>query len=144
MKIVEKYGYVDIEDSDLANLSILFGGRGLGKTYSVLHHRIENALKNSNQKFIWMRDSAEVCKKIAAGKSLANPITQNELDIPPISIQKFESNYTFVANPNSSEAEVIGYLMALTTFHNARGSNYDEIKAEYRRTSKLINSSSLL
>ena len=48
-------GYIDIEDSDLKNLSVLFGGRGLGKTYSVLKHRIENSLNDLNQKFIWMQ-----------------------------------------------------------------------------------------
>lgn len=126
MKYV-KHGYIDIEDSDLANLTVLFGGRGIGKTYSVLKHRVENSLKDDHQKFIWMRDSAEVCKKIAAGKSLANPITENEKDIPIITIDKSESNYSFIANKNSEDAKVIGYLMALSTFHNARGINYDDV-----------------
>ena len=57
MKFV-KHGFVDIENSDLKNLNILFGGRGMGKTYSILKHRIEDALEDSYDmhKFIWLRD----------------------------------------------------------------------------------------
>ena len=122
MKLV-KHGFVDIENSDLKNLNILFGGRGLGKTYSVLKHRIEDALADNYDmsKFIWMRDSQEVIKKIAAGNSLASPICQNEPEIPEIMIEKSEGNYCFIANPKTDNYRVIGYLMALSTFHNARG-----------------------
>lgn len=128
MQIV-KHGFVDIENSDLKNLNILFGGRGLGKTYSVLKHRIEDALADEYDmsKFIWMRDSAEVCKKIAAGNSLASPICQNEPEIPEIRIERSEGNYCFIANPKSDNYRVIGYLMALSTFHNARGVSYDDV-----------------
>ena len=74
-------GYLVIEDKDLAILSILFGARGLGKTYSILERRMENALNDEldRSKFIWLRDSQEVVKKIAAGNSLASPICQNQI-----------------------------------------------------------------
>ena len=120
-------GYIDIEDSDLANLSVLFGGRGLGKTYSILKHRIENALKSDNSKFIWLRDSQEVVKKIAAGNSLAAPICQNEPRMPQITIEKNTGNYCFVADKGSDSEHTIGYLMALSTFHNARGISYEDV-----------------
>lgn len=124
-----KHGFIDIENSDLKNLNILFGGRGLGKTYSVLKHRIEDALEDNYDmhKFIWMRDSQEVCNKIAAGRSLASPICQNEPEIPEITIEKSEGNYCFIANPKSDNYRVLGYLMALSTFHNARGISYDDV-----------------
>ena len=124
-----KHGFVDIENSDLKNLNILFGGRGLGKTYSVLKHRIEDALADNYDmsKFIWMRDSQEVIKKIAAGNSLASPICQNEPEIPEIRIEKSEGNYCFIANPKTDNYRVIGYLMALSTFHNARGVSYEDV-----------------
>ena len=96
--IYTELGYIEIEDSDLKNLSVLFGGRGLGKTYSVLKHRIENSLNDPNQKFIWMRDSQEVVKKIAAGNSLASPICQNEPKLPNITIEGINGNYCFVAD----------------------------------------------
>ena len=120
-------GYLVIEDSDLAILSVLFGARGLGKTYSVLEKRIENSLKDEFNKFIWLRDSAEVVKKIAAGNSLAAPICQNRPDLPPITIQKTEGNYCFVADAKTDNFRVLGYLMALSTFHNARGVSYEDV-----------------
>lgn len=127
MKIVNN-GYVDIEDSDLKNLNILFGGRGLGKTFSVLMHRIENALIDSDHnKFIWLRDSEAVIKKIAAGNSLAAPIKNVMPDFPEVKIVKSEGNYCFVADPDSDNYRYIGYLMALSTFHNARGISYEDV-----------------
>lgn len=120
-------GYLVIEDSDLAILSVLFGARGLGKTYSVLEKRIENSLKDEFNKFIWLRDSAEVVKKIAAGNSLAAPICQNRPDLPNITIQKTEGNYCFVADSKTDNFRVLGYLMALSTFHNARGVSYEDV-----------------
>ena len=120
-------GYIEIEDTDLKTLNILFGGRGIGKTYSILKHRIQNALNDPNQKFIWLRDSNEVCKKIVAGNSLATPICLNEPNMPKITIEKFEGSFTFVAHLSDGIMKPIGYLMALSTFHNARGINYDDV-----------------
>ena len=120
-------GYIEIEDSDLKNLSVLFGGRGLGKTYSVLKHRIVNSLNDPNQKFIWMRDSQEVVKKIAAGNSLASPICQNEPKLPNITIERINGNYCFVADFKGENEQILGYLMALSTFHNARGISYEDV-----------------
>lgn len=126
MKVLPK-GYIDIEDCDLRTLSVLFGGRGIGKTYSILKHRIENALKSETSKFIWMRDSQEVVKKVAAGNSLASPICQNCPEIPEITIEKSSGNYCFIADPKTDNFRVIGYLMALSTFHNARGLSYEDV-----------------
>ena len=58
-------GYIDIEDTDLANLSVLFGGRGLGKTYSVLKHRIEAALKNDKIAMVqWCINSGQIDEEV--------------------------------------------------------------------------------
>ena len=120
-------GYIEIEDSDLKNLNILFGGRGIGKTFSILKHRCENALSDDNSKFIWLRDSAEVVKKIAAGNSLTNPIRSVCPNFPEITIDKSSGNYCFIANPKTDNYKVLGYLMALSTFHNARGISYEDV-----------------
>lgn len=124
---VTSKGYLVIEDKDLANLSVLFGARGLGKTYSILERRVENALKDENKKFIWLRDSQEVVKKIAAGNSLASPICQNRPDLPKITIEKSEGNYSFIADAKTDNWRILGYLMALSTFHNARGVSYEDV-----------------
>ena len=127
MKLVNNV-FVDIEDSDLKNLNILFGGRGLGKTFSILKHRIENAINNPDQdKFIWLRDSEAVIKKIAAGNSLAAPIKSVDEYFPEVKIVKSEGNYCFCVNPDTDNYMIIGYLMALSTFHNARGISYEDV-----------------
>ena len=120
------HGYIDITDDQLKNLNIFFGGRGIGKTFSILKHRCINALQDPNKKFIWLRDSAEVCKKIAAGNSLTRPIELSDDLFPHIIIDKINGNYCFVADPEGSK-KTIGYLMSLSTFHNARGISYDDV-----------------
>ena len=118
------HGYIDITDDQLKNLNIFFGGRGIGKTFSILKHRCINAYEDpDDSKFIWLRDSNEVVKKIAAGNSLTRPIELSDQLFPHISIKKIEGNYCFVDNNDT----VIGYLMALSTFHNARGINYEDV-----------------
>lgn len=119
------HGYIDITDNQLKNLNIFFGGRGIGKTFSILKHRCINAYHDQeHNKFIWLRDSNEVVKKIAAGNSLTRPIELSDQLFPHISIKKIEGNYCFVVDENDA---VIGYLMALSTFHNARGISYEDV-----------------
>lgn len=119
------HGYIDITDDQLKNLNIFFGGRGIGKTFSILKHRCTNAYHDpEHNKFIWLRDSNEVVKKIAAGNSLTRPIELSDQLFPHISIKKIEGNYCFVVDENDA---VIGYLMALSTFHNARGISYEDV-----------------
>lgn len=119
------HGYIDITDDQLKNLNIFFGGRGIGKTFSILKHRCINAYHDpEHNKFIWLRDSNEVVKKIAAGNSLTRPIELSDQLFPHISIKKIEGNYCFVVDENDT---VIGYLMALSTFHNARGISYEDV-----------------
>lgn len=128
--MAKNYGYIDIRDSTLKTLNILFGGRGVGKTFSVLKHRVENAVAdNQHKKFIWMRDSEAVIKKIAAGNSLTKPIETVDPKFPEVVIKKIEGNYCFVIpdHVDSNGDIVIGYLMALSTFHNARGISYEDV-----------------
>lgn len=128
MKLVNGI-FIDIEDSDLTNLNILFGARGPGKTFSVLKHRVENSFADETEqsKFIWMRDTETVIKKIAAGNSLTAPIEAKTPGFPHIIIDKHLDNYCFILNPNSDNYRILGYLMALSTFHNARGISYDDV-----------------
>lgn len=120
-------GYLEIEDTDLSILSVLLGGRGLGKTFSVLKRRLLNALNDDMSKFIWLRDTDTVIKKIAAGNSLASPIIARTPNMPKITIEKINGNYCFVTDFKGENERVLGYLMALSTFHNARGINYDDV-----------------
>lgn len=125
MKITE-IGYIDIEDSDLSNLSILFGGRGLGKTFSVLKHRMENALSDENHKFIWLRDTETVVSKIAK-KDFTKAVTSKSPELPEIATVKHDGNFCIMADPKTDNFRVLGYIMALSTFHNARGVSFEDV-----------------
>ena len=128
MKLVNGI-YIDIENSDLANLNILFGARGPGKTFSVLKHRIEDSINDETEqsKFIWLRDTEAVVKKIAAGNSLTQPIEQKTPGFPHVELIKREGDYHFILNPKSDNWRELGHLMALSTFHNARGVSYEDV-----------------
>ena len=122
-------GFLVIEDKDLATLSALFGGRGLGKTFSILEQRVRNADadESDQSKFIWLRDSQEVVKKIAAGNSLTAPIKAKKSDFPDVTIERTGGNYCFVKDAKTDNYRVLGYLAALSTFHNARGISYEDV-----------------
>lgn len=119
--------FSEITDDILKNLNIFIGGRGLGKTFSVLKHRVLNAVE-SGKKFIWLRDTQTIVDKIAAGGSLTAPIEAKVKDFPHVEIQKIRGNYCFVKiDADQEEGTVIGYLMALSTFHNSRGVSYEDV-----------------
>lgn len=119
--------YTDITDSYLRPFTMLFGGRGVGKTYSLLLHRIEDSLKNDNHKFIWLRDTEAVTNKIASGESITAPIEKNHPEIGTTQILKYKGNYHFINAKGTDKEKTLGYLMALSTFHNARGLSYEDV-----------------
>lgn len=127
MKLINNL-YVEVEDSDLANLSILYGGRGLGKSFGVMKNRILDSLEEENQKFIWLRDSDEIVKKIAAGKNSIASVVHKTYpeEVPEVIIEKSGTNYEFTTGQGENKY-TLGYLMALSTFHNARGLSFDEV-----------------
>ena len=129
MKLVHGI-FVDIEDSDLANLNILFGARGPGKTYSRGKHSIEAAIadETNRSKFIWLRDTEAVVQKLVPGNAFISQIQNQEPDFPDVRIIKTEGNYNFILDPDTDNYRSLGYLMALSTFHNARGISYDDVK----------------
>ena len=119
--------FIDIQDNLLKNVSLLFGGRGTGKTFSILLHRIEAALIDpSKHKFIWLRDSETITKKLAA-KGLTPAIEIEHPEIGTNIIKRQEDVFTFIHNKGLEDEAVIGYLMALSTFHNARGIDFSDV-----------------
>lgn len=125
---IQKNGlFLNITDDLLHNVNLLYGNRGPGKTYSILWHRIENALNDpTKHKFIWLRDSETVVKKLAA-KGFTAPIEADHPEIGTNVIKKIDDNFCFVHNPGTEDEVIIGYLMALSTFHNARGLDYSDV-----------------
>lgn len=108
----------------LSHMNFIFGGRGTGKTYTILKELVESDIK-----FIWLRDTETIIDKIARGNSLTAPIEIECESFPHIEIIKDDGNYKFVSR--GLDGEIIkewGYLMALSTFKNARGLDYSDIK----------------
>ncbi len=110
--------------SKLKNVTVLFGGRGIGKTYSALYHEITE--KSADSKFIWLRDTERVCEVIMSGESLTAPIKKDHLDFPYVEILRDGKLNKFYASDTADfeERKEIGYLMALSTFKNSRGVDF--------------------
>ena len=119
--------FLNITDDLLHNVNLIFGNRGPGKTYSIVWHRLENAIAdNSKHKFIWLRDTETVIKKLAA-KGFTAPIEADHPEVGVNKIVKIDGNYCFVHNQGAEDEMILGYLMALSTFHNARGLDYSDV-----------------
>lgn len=119
--------FIDIQDELLHHVNCLFGGRGTGKTFSILLHRIEHAISDpTKHKFLWLRDTETITKKLAA-KGLTPPIEAEHPEIGVNTIKKIADIYTFVHNEGLEDESIIGYLMALSTFHNARGIDFSDV-----------------
>lgn len=135
-KIVKTHIYITLTLDMLKNVNVLFGGRGLGKTFNILREMIFYVKENPGKKFIWLRDTDKTVQKMAAGQSLTAPIETDykkhperyRIPFPHIEFRKNEGSYTF--SEISSDGSIIdtyGYLMALSTFHNARGIDYSDV-----------------
>ena len=112
--------------SKLHNVTILFGGRGVGKTYSTLRH-----LVLENHKFIWLRDTERVVDTIVAGSSLTAPIEADDPKFPHVEIVKEKNLGKFYrldpGDEKVTDGECIGYLCALSTFRNLRGIDFSDV-----------------
>ena len=123
-RLAEIYNYTayQLRLSNLANLSVFLGGRGTGKTFTILKQLVEN-----NIKFIWLRDTEIVVDKVSKGQSLTAPVELEYPEFPHIEFIKDDGNITF-AEKKEDDIKIYGYLMALSTFKNARGIDYSDIE----------------
>ena len=112
--------------NQLHNVTILFGGRGVGKTYSTLRH-----LVLEDHKFIWLRDTERVVDTIVAGSSLTAPIEADDPYFPHVEIVKEKNLGKFYkvkpGSDKTSDGDCIGYLCALSTFRNLRGIDFSDV-----------------
>lgn len=128
--------YITLTLNMLKNVNVLFGGRGLGKTFNILREMVTYVKEHPDKKFIWLRDTDKTIQKIAAGQSLTSPIENDfkkhpdrySYPFPHIEFRKSEGAYTFAEiYQDGSVKYIYGYLMALSTFHNARGVDYSDV-----------------
>lgn len=119
--------YTDIKNEDLSHFNVLFGGRGIGKTFSVLRHKVEWSIE-TGRKFIWLRDTETIVKKLFANHSLTKAQEIAIANFPHTELRKIDDSINICTVDNDGNIiQILGYLMALSTFHNARGLNYEDV-----------------
>lgn len=114
--------FFDIREylNDLRPISIIIGGRGIGKTYSALSFLIEE-----KQPFIYMRNTREQIDQCAT--DFGNPFKRLNLD-KGLDIHLYPAKKNVNIVDNLDDNKIIGYACALSTFENLRGIDLSEVK----------------
>lgn len=94
----------------------LIGGRGWGKTYSVKTHLFTRFVK-CGEKFAWCRTTEIALENIKTAEQFFGRMENlKEIGIKSYDIKK---NIIYI------NGKVAGYLFAVSTFHNVKGSDFD-------------------
>lgn len=111
--------FFDIRDylSDLKPISIIIGGRGIGKTYSALTFLIEN-----KKRFLYMRNTrqqiSECCSDFGNPFKRLNKDKGWDIQLSP------EKDHVNIVDGNG---DIIGYASPLSVFENLRGADLSDV-----------------
>ena len=109
--------WYEIRAENLRPISIVIGGRGIGKTYSTISFLME-----SGEKFIYLRNTDVQLRESAS--DFGNPFKRWNLDHGRnIEIHPEGKHYII-----SENEEIVGYAAALSTFKNLRGVDLSDIR----------------
>lgn len=111
--------FFDIRDyiGELRGINIVIGGRGIGKTYSVLNFLYEN-----NEKFIYLRNT-DVQLDEACG-DFGNPFKRLNMDKGRNVYVAKEKKHALIIE----DGNCLGYAAALSTFENLRSVDLSDVK----------------
>lgn len=111
--------FFDIRDylSDLKPISIIIGGRGIGKTYSALSFIIEE-----KKRFLYMRNTKQQIQECCS--DFGNPFKRLNHDKGWNIRLVTEKDHVNVLNDDN---EVIGYASPLSVFENLRGADLSDV-----------------
>ena len=115
--------FFEIKDylSDLRAISIIIGGRGIGKTYSTLDFII-----NENEKFIYLRNTDTQLEECSG--DFGNPFKKLNTDKGyDISVSRSKKHSNIIDHSREVD-NIIGYGVALSTFENLRGVDLSDVK----------------
>lgn len=104
-------------EKSIEDINIIIGGRGIGKTYSLLRYLVENG-----NKFVYMRTTKTELDECCG--EFGNPFKAINRDF----------GYDITIKPNKthglvySDGVLIGYAAALSTFENLRGVDLSDTK----------------
>lgn len=117
--------WFDIRDckKDLRPITMIIGGRGIGKTYSALSFMME-----LDEPFIYMRNTDTQMKECAT--AFGNPFKRLNLDRGCNYVIESQSrHYLIYNNPDPDGVkELKGYGVALSTFENLRGVDLSDVR----------------
>lgn len=107
----------------LRALTIIIGGRGIGKTYSAIDFVV-----NSEKKFIYMRNTAVQLKECTT--AFGNPFKRWNLDHGRNIVIESEGMHSVILDYDElgETAKEIGYAVALSTFENLRGVDLSDVE----------------
>ena len=111
--------FFDIRDylNDLKPISIIIGGRGIGKTYSALSFMIEN-----KKRFMYMRNTRQQITECCS--DFGNPFKRLNKDKGWNIRLEVEKDHVNILNDDN---EVIGYASPLSVFENLRGADLSDV-----------------
>ena len=104
----------------LRAISIIIGGRGIGKTYSALSFVLEQ-----KKPFIYLRNTAVQMEECCS--AFGNPFKRIAADTGRIISMKAEKRHYMIYDETTGEQELIGYGAALSTFQNLRGVDLSDV-----------------
>ena len=105
-------------EKDLKAVSIIIGGRGIGKTYSALSYLIQN-----NKRFMYMRNTKTQIAESAT--DFANPFKRLNKDFGwDIHIVPEKEHFNII---NGDSSKNIGYAAPLSVFKNYRGADLSDV-----------------
>lgn len=111
--------FFDIRDylNDLKPISIIIGGRGIGKTYSALSFMIEN-----KKKFLYMRNTKQ--QIVECCSDFGNPFKRLNKDKGwNIRLSPEKEHINII----DEDENIIGYASALSVFENLRGADLSDV-----------------
>lgn len=101
---------------DLKAVSIIIGGRGIGKTYSALDYLIRE-----KKRFIYMRNTRQQISECCS--DFGNPFKRLNKDKGYNITLQVEKDHVNILN----DTEVIGYASPLSVFENLRGADLSDV-----------------
>lgn len=111
--------FFDIRDylNDLKPISIIIGGRGIGKTYSALSFLIEN-----KKRFLYMRNTRQQISECCS--DFGNPFKRLNKDKGWDIQLSTEKDHVNIVDGNG---DIIGYASPLSVFENLRGADLSDV-----------------
>lgn len=118
---MEFYNIASLSDK-LQAVSIIIGGRGIGKTYSAF-----SFLDADDKKpFIYMRNTDVQLQESCT--AFGNPFKRWAADHGRVINMEMEKKHALIYEYEGEERKIIGYGVALSTFENLRGVDLSDVK----------------